>query len=103
MIRYFLLLRKIDIIHIHGFSKRNALLIAFGFLSRKKISPKNQITIKGEFDTKENITIYNLLGQKVIERNSISNEERIDVSKLESGVYTIYFNTTKASYKFIKE
>ncbi len=64
---------------------------------------KNQITIKGEFDTKENITIYNLLGQKVIERNSISNEERIDVSKLESGVYTIYFNTTKASYKFIKE
>jgi len=37
LIRYFLLLRKIDIIHIHGFSKRNALLIAFGFLSRKKI------------------------------------------------------------------
>jgi len=64
---------------------------------------KNQITIKGEFNSNENITIYNVLGQKVIERNSISNEERIDVSKLESGVYTIYFNTTKASYKFIKE
>jgi hypothetical protein len=44
-----------------------------------------------------------LLGQKVIERNSISNEERIDVSKLESGVYTIYFNASKASYKFVKE
>jgi zinc metalloprotease ZmpB len=64
---------------------------------------KNQITIKGEFDANENITIYNLLGQKVIERNSISNEERIDVSKLESGVYTIYFNASKASYKFLKE
>lgn len=64
---------------------------------------KNQITIKGEFDANENISIYNLLGQKVIERNSISNEERIDVSKLESGVYTIYFNASKASYKFIKE
>jgi Zn-dependent metalloprotease len=64
---------------------------------------KNQITIKGEFDANENITIYNLLGQKVIERNSISNEERIDVSKLESGVYTIYFNASKASYKFVKE
>lgn len=64
---------------------------------------KNQITIKGEFDTNESITIFNLLGQKVIERNSISNEERIDVSKLESGVYTIYFNASKASYKFVKE
>lgn len=64
---------------------------------------KNQITIKGEFDSNESITIYNLLGQKVIERNSISNEERIDVSKLESGVYTIYFNASKSSYKFVKE
>lgn len=64
---------------------------------------KNQITIKGEFDSKESITIYNLLGQKVIEKASISNEERIDVSKLESGVYTIYFNTSKSSYKFVKE
>jgi len=64
---------------------------------------KNQITIKGEFDANESITIYNLLGQKVIERNSISNEEKIDVSKLESGVYTIYFNASKASYKFVKE
>jgi len=64
---------------------------------------KNQITIKGEFDAKESITIYNLLGQKVIEKTTISNEEKIDVSKLESGVYTIYFNTSKASYKFVKE
>ncbi|MEC4004701.1 T9SS type A sorting domain-containing protein [Flavobacterium sp. SUN052] len=64
---------------------------------------KNQITIKGEFDSNENITIYNLLGQKVIERNSISNEEKVDVSKLEAGVYTIYFTASKASFKFIKE
>lgn len=64
---------------------------------------KNQITIKGEFDSNESITIFNLLGQKVIERNSISNEERIDVSKLESGVYTVYFNSSKSSYKFVKE
>jgi Zn-dependent metalloprotease len=64
---------------------------------------KNQITIKGEFESNESITIFNLLGQKVIERNSISNEEKIDVSKLESGVYTIYFNASKSSYKFVKE
>ncbi len=64
---------------------------------------KNQITIKGEFDTNESITIYNILGQKVMEKASISNEEKVDVSKLSNGIYTIYFNTSKASYKFIKE
>ena len=64
---------------------------------------KNQITIKGEFDTAESITIYNILGQKVMDKATISNEEKVDVSKLSNGVYTIYFNTSKASYKFIKE
>lgn len=64
---------------------------------------KNQITIKGEFESNESITIYNLLGQKVIERNSISNEEKVDITKLADGVYTIYFNASKASYKFIKK
>jgi hypothetical protein len=64
---------------------------------------KNQITIKGEFDATESITIFNMLGQKITEKASISNEEKVDVSKLSNGVYTIYFNTSKASYKFIKE
>jgi Zn-dependent metalloprotease len=64
---------------------------------------KNQITIKGEFEATETITIFNLLGQKVMEKATISNEEKIDVSKLSNGVYTIYFNTSKSSYKFIKE
>lgn len=64
---------------------------------------KNQITIKGEFDAAESITIYNLLGQKVMEKATISNEEKVDVSKLSNGVYTIHFNTSNASYKFIKE
>jgi hypothetical protein len=38
-----------------------------------------------------------------MEKATISNEEKIDVSKLSNGVYTIYFNTSKSSYKFIKE
>ena len=63
----------------------------------------NQITIKGEFDTNENVTIFNLLGQKVLESAINSNEETINISKLATGVYTIYFNTSKESYKFIKE
>ncbi len=63
----------------------------------------NQITIKGEFDSNESITIYNMLGQKVMERQINSNEEKVDVSKLSNGVYSIYFNLSKATSKFIKE
>ena len=64
---------------------------------------KNLITIKGEFNGAENITIFNLLGQKVLEKAMISNEEKIDVSSLSNGVYTIYFNNIKVARKFIKE
>jgi predicted small secreted protein len=64
---------------------------------------KNLITIKGDFNGLENITILNLLGQKVMEKTLISNEEKIDVSSLSNGVYTIYFNNIKAGRKFIKE
>lgn len=64
---------------------------------------KNQITIKGEFDSNESITIYNMLGQKVMEKQITTNEEKVDVSKLSNGVYSIYFNIAKATSKFIKE
>lgn len=63
----------------------------------------NQITIKGEFDANESISMFNLLGQKVLDQAIKSNEETINISKLATGVYTIYFNTSKASHKFIKE
>jgi len=64
---------------------------------------KNLITIKGEFNGAENITIFNLIGQKVLEKQIISDEEKIDVSSLSNGVYTIYFNNIKVGRKFIKE
>ncbi len=63
----------------------------------------NQMVLKGEFDSKESITIYDTLGQKVMEKAINSNEDKVDVSKLSNGVYYIYFNVLKASYKFIKE
>ncbi|WP_395053383.1 T9SS type A sorting domain-containing protein [Flavobacterium sp.] len=64
---------------------------------------KNQLTIKGEFDANESITVYNLLGQKIFQKAIPTNEEKIDVSSLSNGVYTLYFNNSKATYKFIKE
>lgn len=62
----------------------------------------NEITIKGKWDANENISIYNMLGQKMLDKAIDSNEQKVDVSKLQSGVYTIYFNNGKFSYKFVK-
>lgn len=61
------------------------------------------LTILGEFDSDEKITVFNLLGQKVMEHDINSNEQTVNVSKLASGVYTIYFNSSKSTFKFIKE
>lgn len=63
----------------------------------------SDLTIQGEFDSEESIAIFNLLGQKVMEHTIDSNEQVVNVSKLASGVYTIYFNSSKATFKFIKE
>lgn len=63
----------------------------------------NFLTVKGEFDATENVSVYNLLEQKMIDKMLISNQERIDVSKLTSGVYMIYFNVSKMNEKFIKQ
>lgn len=63
----------------------------------------SNLTIQGEFDSKESIAVFNLLGQKVMEHPIDSNEQVVNVSKLASGVYTIYFNSSKATFKFIKE
>nr|WP_294774391.1 T9SS type A sorting domain-containing protein [uncultured Flavobacterium sp.] len=63
----------------------------------------NQITVKGEFETNESVTFYNVLGQVIMTKAITSNEQSIDVSSLASGVYTVTFNTAKVSRKFIKE
>lgn len=63
----------------------------------------NLLTVKGAFDANESITVYNLLGQKIIEKQIKSGEEKIDVSQLADGVYSIYFNTAKVTRKFVKK
>ncbi|MGV3697339.1 T9SS type A sorting domain-containing protein [Flavobacterium sp.] len=63
----------------------------------------NSLNIKGEFDADESITIYNMLGQAVLRKAVVSNEETIDVSALANGIYNVYFNTAKATYKFVKQ
>jgi len=62
----------------------------------------NVVNIKGDFDSNESVTIYNMLGQVVLKKTVASNEEAIDISALASGVYTISFNSAKVSRKFVK-
>jgi hypothetical protein len=62
----------------------------------------NVLNLKGDFDTAENITIYNMLGQAVIRKVLTNSEESIDITTLAAGVYNVYFNTAKVAYKFVK-
>ena len=62
----------------------------------------NVVNIKGEFYSNESITIYNMLGQVVLKKAVISNEESIDITTLANGVYTMSFNNAKVSRKFVK-
>lgn len=61
------------------------------------------ITIKGDNFENEEIEVYNILGQKVIGKNLITNESTIDISNLANGVYMVYFVNSKASHKFVKQ
>lgn len=61
------------------------------------------LNIKGDFDISESVTIYNMLGQTVLKKAITSNDESIDISSLAKGIYSVYFNNAKATYKFIKE
>jgi hypothetical protein len=63
----------------------------------------NVLNIKGDFDGEESVTIYNMLGQTVLTKAVISNDQSIDITSLAKGIYNVYFNNAKVSFKFIKE
>jgi hypothetical protein len=61
------------------------------------------LNIKGNFDAEESVTIYNMLGQTILTKAVFSNDQSIDITSLAKGIYNVYFNNAKVSYKFIKE
>lgn len=63
----------------------------------------NVLNIKGDFDSNETITIYNMLGQTVMKKAVTSNEQSFDISTLANGIYNVYFNTAKVTQRFVKE
>jgi zinc metalloprotease ZmpB len=62
-----------------------------------------QITISGDAIEKLPITIYNIVGQKVLENTLKSTKNIIDISSLDKGVYMIKFNDTNVVTKFVKD
>ena len=44
-----------------------------------------------------------MLGQTVLTKALFSNDQSIDIISLAKGIYNVYFNNAKVSYKFIKE
>jgi len=62
----------------------------------------SEITIKGDELINENIEIYNLLGQKVFEQKLMSNENKVTISQLSKGVYTIKLIDSNVTVKFVK-
>ncbi len=77
-------------------------------LSKFKLYPnpaKDVLTISSENKAISKIKIYNLIGQLVIDKNSSSLVETIDVSNLQSGTYSISIESNDALefFKIIKE
>ncbi|WP_338792870.1 T9SS type A sorting domain-containing protein [Bernardetia sp. MNP-M8] len=62
----------------------------------------HQITIQDIPNNTQAIQIYNFLGRLVLQENDIKNKATIDISNLETGLYSIYFVGTNKRQRFIK-
>ena len=64
----------------------------------------NQLTIMAD-ESIENIQVYNLLGQQLINKNSVNNRATINISKLNQGIYVVRTTVDGAigTKRFIKQ
>jgi hypothetical protein len=63
---------------------------------------KNMLNFKVPFSEAFNVSVYDILGKKVINA-SISSTKSLDVSNLKSGIYILKFNEHNTILKFVKE
>ncbi|WP_299335310.1 T9SS type A sorting domain-containing protein [uncultured Psychroserpens sp.] len=63
---------------------------------------QTHISIKGDFNEAISISVLNTLGQQVMS-SKVMNNQRLDISKLETGLYIIKFDNYNTTYKFVKE
>ncbi len=75
-------------------------------VSEIKIYPNPTSTIlnfKGLNSEELQVTIYDVLGKEVLNTNLSEYDNQLDVSQLESGLYTIKIDKTNETIKFIKQ
>lgn len=63
----------------------------------------SELFIKGIENTNDTLSVYNMIGQKVIEQKITETEAKVNVAHLSEGLYTVQFQSDKSTYKFIKK
>ena len=63
---------------------------------------QTHIALKGNFTDALDITIFNTLGQEVMNAK-VNNNEPLDISELNTGLYMITFEAYNTTFKFVKE
>ena len=63
---------------------------------------KNKLYFKSSIAEDFNISVYDILGKKVLE-NTVNINKSLDVSQLNNGIYIIRFDDYYNTYKFVKE
>ncbi|MDB4201604.1 carbohydrate binding domain-containing protein [Polaribacter sp.] len=73
-------------------------------VSLSPVPAKNELRISAQ-DLIENVTIYNILGKRVVNATINKKEDVLDVSSLKTGVYILKYtiNNAVGTMKFIKE
>lgn len=75
-------------------------------VSEIKIYPNptsNILNFKGLNSEELQVTVYDVLGKEVLNTNLSEYDNQLDVSQLESGLYTIKIDKTNETIKFIKQ
>jgi len=88
-------------------NKLETLTLSVNDNSTNKISiypnpTSDKLNFKGSFAENFKVSVYDILGKKVIEK-SLNTNSVLDVSQLHSGIYIIKFDDYNTTYKFVKE
>jgi len=62
----------------------------------------NKLYFKSSIAEDFNISVYDILGKKVLE-NTVNINKSLDVSQLNNGIYIVRFDDYNSTYKFVKE
>lgn len=62
----------------------------------------NKLYFKGSFNDNFKVSVFDILGKKIIEK-TLNINETLDVSQLNTGIYIIRFDEFNTTYKFVKE